>query len=1263
MATQTYRRSGLWFVFLGWLVASFSIQHVSAQEETEKRSFDVSEGYAINTLKEAAQQADVDFIFSADLVKGVRTRSIQGEYSPLEAFSLMLAETSLEVFQHAQSGVYAISKVTDIPTLELEPKPNNETDMNAKKDNWLKSLAAVLTFGIAGQLPPAYGQAENEDDDLFVLNPFTITEEDSVGYQATSTLAGTRIKTALKDIGSSISVVTEEFLEDTGTTTVEDILVYTMGTEIGGPEGNYSGTNVGTSSRFNDDEARRSPQSGARLRGVSSPNYTRNYFSTDIPIEGYNTSGITISRGPNSLLFGLGSPAGVIDNSVKNPTIGADNSELSFRFGSHDSYRATFDTNQTLIEDRLAVKASGLYKDTVYRQDPAHDLEKRAYLAFTAVLLENEGSDVFGETILRANFEVGEGKRTPPASIIPIVAYESFFKPPFDFRPYNGQDYAATGGYEELAANWSKWKLLDTREQPDGRPGFNENQGEEGFFPVYSTPFFFTSATTVYQQDGSISVNPLGGSLQGFTGFPNNQPSTSGIPHRPNLFVNTRAYEEAGQGLGFKAPSISSRDVFDYRNHLITGDLQNVTREFDAETFLLEQSLFEGRGGFELAFDKQFYQQYWHQPFGGGGRASTVYIDTSNYLIDGSVNPNAGRAFLSNYYTFDSETERTTKRENKRATAFYEVDFEDVNEDMGKWLGKHRFTGLWQSEERTILSKDYGKFLDGVGFNIRGGNDRGWGRQVAPIHYISGDLRGVEMEDVRLTQARGDTRDGDRFEVLYFDSPNDVSTLETREVTVNRRGRGGWTNGLEVESQTFAWQSFLAGGHIVGLVGFREDEITSWGQLPQSQVPGGSYNRPGGEFDHSKLILNPAGASSQEGDTSTYSIVGHLPDDWIEGFPLFSSVSGHWSKAENFQAIAVRHDHFNNSIGNPSGETEEYGVTLGFDDDKWLLRINRFETSARDASASGLGGPSNDAIGWIRNIINRWHAGITDEIPFEENSPNVPVAEAWELGWRSYDEIINEIISIIPEPARSIYDYQLADDGTEYEGQDSIQQLSAVQDIASEGYEFELIANPTDNWRIALNATQVEATPTGTAQALQDFSTMVLDGMRSSGLSLLHEGVQSIVNMEERYKNTVAVPVAAARTKDDTRSQELREWRWNVISNYTFNEGRLAGLGIGGAIRYQSSVSTGSALMFDNVGVPVPDLNRLYFGPSEFNGDLWLSYRMKLWDKIDWKIQLNARNLIGDDDDIALYTNPDGTERLFRVAPEKSWFLTNTISF
>lgn len=125
----------------------------------ERVHFNVPAGLAVETLKEAAGQAKAEFIFSSDLVKGVRTPSVQGEFTPLEAFSLMLAETSLDVFQHEQSGVYAITKVSDIQIPELEPKPIEQTEMKTKSNNWFKTLAAVLTIGIAIEpLPGTEGQ-------------------------------------------------------------------------------------------------------------------------------------------------------------------------------------------------------------------------------------------------------------------------------------------------------------------------------------------------------------------------------------------------------------------------------------------------------------------------------------------------------------------------------------------------------------------------------------------------------------------------------------------------------------------------------------------------------------------------------------------------------------------------------------------------------------------------------------------------------------------------------------------------------------------------------------------------------------------------------------------------------------------------------------------------------------------------------------------------------------------------------------------------
>ena len=72
--------------------------------------FDVGEGLAVDTLKEAARQAQVEFIFSSDLVSGLQTPALKGKYRPSEAFELMLGDSPFMVVQHRDSGVYSIQK-------------------------------------------------------------------------------------------------------------------------------------------------------------------------------------------------------------------------------------------------------------------------------------------------------------------------------------------------------------------------------------------------------------------------------------------------------------------------------------------------------------------------------------------------------------------------------------------------------------------------------------------------------------------------------------------------------------------------------------------------------------------------------------------------------------------------------------------------------------------------------------------------------------------------------------------------------------------------------------------------------------------------------------------------------------------------------------------------------------------------------------------------------------------------------------------------
>ena len=86
-----------------------------APESSEKTCrFNVNEGLATETLKEAARQAEVEFIFSSELVRGLRTSAIKGKYTPSDAFKLLLADSRFIIVRHQQSGVYSIQQSPDL---------------------------------------------------------------------------------------------------------------------------------------------------------------------------------------------------------------------------------------------------------------------------------------------------------------------------------------------------------------------------------------------------------------------------------------------------------------------------------------------------------------------------------------------------------------------------------------------------------------------------------------------------------------------------------------------------------------------------------------------------------------------------------------------------------------------------------------------------------------------------------------------------------------------------------------------------------------------------------------------------------------------------------------------------------------------------------------------------------------------------------------------------------------------------------------------
>ena len=166
-----------------------------------------------------------------------------------------------------------------------------------------------------------------------------------------------------------------------------------------------------------------------RIRGLAPPDRTRNFFVTDIPFDSYNTERVDINRGANSFLFGLGSPAGLINSGMARARF-RDDTEIRARIGSggeNPSYRGSFGINRVLIEDKLAIRVNGLVDRTEYRQRPTYENDDRIYTAFTYQPFGNSN------TVIRGHMELGEIVGNAPDVLLPQEGLSTFLDRPAQF--------------------------------------------------------------------------------------------------------------------------------------------------------------------------------------------------------------------------------------------------------------------------------------------------------------------------------------------------------------------------------------------------------------------------------------------------------------------------------------------------------------------------------------------------------------------------------------------------------------------------------------------------------------------------------------------------------------------------------------------------------------------------------------------------------------------------------------------------------------
>lgn len=290
-------------------------------------------------------------------------------------------------------------------------------------------LALSGTFAAAQPVAPAAASVQTQTASLepkpeaIVLSPFTVDTTRETGYAASSTLSGTRFNTALRDVSAPVSILTPEFMSDIGAHTMIEAASFAVSAERE-PNAFDSSSNAPGS---------------VRIRGLFVRSNSQDFFNTNFPLDDYNLEQISINRGPNSLLFGVGSPGGLVTGVTKRAGF-TDRGSASLEVGSYRRVRAVFDLNRVLIPDRLALRLSVLHRDTDTFREATEWKDQRLFAALTWKINRKPNF----QTTLRANYENGGADRVSGTLATPTDQISSWIAAG---RPLvNGVRPAAAGG-------------------------------------------------------------------------------------------------------------------------------------------------------------------------------------------------------------------------------------------------------------------------------------------------------------------------------------------------------------------------------------------------------------------------------------------------------------------------------------------------------------------------------------------------------------------------------------------------------------------------------------------------------------------------------------------------------------------------------------------------------------------------------------------------------------------------------------------------
>lgn len=1056
----------------------------------------------------------------------------------------------------------------------------------------LAALAFALVHSAVAQTAAPAAPSNPPEDETYVLSPFTINAEKETGWVATESLSGSRMKTQIKDLAQPIEVMTMDFMQDLGVNNFEQALIYS--TNIEGRNELTSGDGLGFGVF--------QPRNNTRSRGLFGSTLSRNFFETAMPTDNYNLDRITIARGPNSILFGLGSPAGIVDVSLQRANLTRQAVRLEAQADSEKSRRSSVNLNVPIIKNKLGIRLAGMSEESVTDAKPNLDRQDRYYGVVTAQPFKSTTISIHGEKVNRMS------NRAP--RILPVDAYSLWLnanavpgslytapKPLFDNRTTGAVNPANTAS-----------------------PATNVTITNAGTF----SPIFVRQGNPGVMLFGAGSLN---GNFQSW-----------------NNAVEVR--EEQNQLAAFNPLNAFDRFNFNGPNEIVALDENTFGmsrgQKLNSELFnaFLEQKLANNLY-FEFAYNKEELDE---TTADSGFGANTIKVDANQYLPGTSTpNPNAGRYYIQGRATGSQFWET---REDWRATLSYEFDFGQKFENrILRWFGRHRLAGLVSNSQSTRRGHQLQRGLldaqtvtgvtlptGSVGTTPTSGTSQ-WAtngaRDFQTRYYLGGENGNSAYHpfgDLFGTWALKDSA-GNPMNVYLFDSPY----TNANGWKLVRTGSGPEGSLVEADTKMLAWQGFFAKDRLVLLYGYREDEGKSASIDPIYQVRDFS-----GLYPTAEVAQFGAFGAPQTGITRTYGAVFHI----------FNWLSANLNQSDTFQLNIGRFDPFGNEYPGAQGEAKDIGLGVRLFDDRLIIRGSYYTNSGGPTRAGnqGFNDPIRDQLWNIEENMRLLNPGI---------------------------ETINLGSGGFRDKGRANY--------------------WVVFDAESEGYEVDLSYRPNRNWSFIFNAaknTSVESNigPEWIAWINQRLPVWQALSVPEGGITTPRDvnldgtvGTWTWATAPWDRNNPLTSKTFKAYYEEDIVSQSLafieavdgrgrdqgRKYRANFIADYNFTEGRLKGLGANIAFRYRSAPNLGYGVQTLPNGILAFDLDQPIEGTSEFITDFGIRYRsrLKAFGGINYRVQLNIRNLLDDVDLVPVKALTTGEYVSFSRVEPRVYQLTVTFDF